>query len=193
MDVRDQQVGRKDGMCPMGYPARGAPIPEEEMLYFAYGSNLNAAQMSERCPAHKIVGLGELRDHKLIFPVTSPRWGGGVAGLHVAHGQSVWGVVFDLNDEDLASLDRYEGFKGPGDPHNVYDQEHMFVELRRADDGSFPRRVRPLTYVARPNNPAPPSRRYLEAIIAGAAHHRLPDEYIALLARIPTAEEPALD
>ena len=161
------------------------------MLYFAYGSNLNPSQMAERCPSHTVVGLAELRDHKLIFPVFSPRWGGGVAGLHVAHGQSVWGVVYELNTEDQAALDRYEGFKGAGDPHNVYDCEPMFVELRRADDGSFARRVRPLTYVARPNNPAPPSPRYLEAILAGAKHHRLPEEYIALLARIPTAEEPA--
>jgi len=158
------------------------------MLYFAFGSNLNPAQMAERCPGHTVVGLAVLRDHRLAFPLTSTGWGGGVAGVQVAHGSSVWGVVYDLTDEHVAALDRYEGFVGPGDQHNVYEREKVWVDLTRADDGSIPRRVRGEYYVPRVTNPNPPSRRYLDAILEGARFHKLPDEYVATLARIATLD-----
>ena len=155
------------------------------MHYFAYGSNLDPQQMSQRCPGHTVVGLGELRDHRLTFPVTSHDWGGGVAGVGVSHGESVWGVVFELTDEQLASLDRYEHFVAPGNQHNLYDRETVSVHLMRADDGSFPRRLHAWIYLARTANPSPPSRRYLDAIVGGARHHKLPDEYVVRLAATP--------
>lgn len=158
------------------------------MLYFAFGSNLNPEQMAHRCPGNKVVGMAVLRDHKLAFPLTSPDWDGGVAGVQVAHGQNVWGVVYELTDEHVAALDQYEGFVGPGDDHNLYERERVWVELTRPDDGSIPRRVRAEYYVPRVTNASPPSRRYLDAILAGARHHKLPDEYIAILNRIPVKE-----
>jgi gamma-glutamylcyclotransferase (GGCT)/AIG2-like uncharacterized protein YtfP len=158
------------------------------MLYFAYGSNLNPEQMLRRCPGHKVVGMAALRDHKLVFPLTSHDWGGGVAGLVPSHGPNVWGIVHELNEADLASLDRYEGYQGPDDQHNLYDRQGVFVDLTRPDDDSIPRRIRVLCYFARPSNPAPPSRRYLDAILAGARHHHLPDEYITALSKTVTAD-----
>jgi gamma-glutamylcyclotransferase (GGCT)/AIG2-like uncharacterized protein YtfP len=158
------------------------------MLYFAFGSNLNPAQMAERCPGHTVVGLAALRDHRVAFPLTSGGWGGGVAGVQVAHGSTVWGMVYDLSEEHVAALDRYEGFVGPGDQHNLYERERVWVDLVRADDGSIPRRVRAEYYVPRVTNPSPPSRRYLDAILEGARHHRLPDEYVASLTRIATVD-----
>lgn len=158
------------------------------MLYFAYGSNLNAEQMQHRCPGHAVVGMGALRDHRLVFPVTSHDWGGGVAGVVPSHGAAVWGMVYELTDEHIATLDRYEGFQGPDDQHNLYERQSVFVDLTRPDDGSIPRRVRAACYFARPSNPAPPSRRYLDAILTGARHHHLPDEYVAALAKTVTAD-----
>ena len=158
------------------------------MFYFAYGSNLDVQQMTRRCPGATVVGLGELRDHRLTFPLTSHDWDGGVASVAVAHGESVWGVIYELSDADLASLDHYEGCVGPGNQHNVYDRETISVQLVRADDGSFPRRLRAWIYLARPSNPSRPSRRYLDAILAGARHHKLPDDYIVKLAATPVLD-----
>jgi gamma-glutamylcyclotransferase (GGCT)/AIG2-like uncharacterized protein YtfP len=159
------------------------------MLYFAYASNLDPEQMRVRCPGHRVVGLAALHDHRLVFPLYSQRWGGGVASVQLAHGQTVWGVVHELSETDLAALDGFEGFRGPGDPHSLYDREQVTVELTRPDDGSVPRRLRACTYVARPSNPSPPSRRYLDTILRGARHHRLSAEYVAHLGAIPTAPE----
>jgi gamma-glutamylcyclotransferase (GGCT)/AIG2-like uncharacterized protein YtfP len=158
------------------------------MLYFAFGSNLDPEQMQRRCPGSKVVGLAALRDHRLSYPLTSHDWGGGVAGVHAAHGETVWGVLYDVSEADLASLDGYEGFRGPGDQHNLYDRETTTVELTRPDDGSIPRRVRAWIYLARQANPARPSRRYLDAIVRGARHHRLPEEYVSALAKTETLD-----
>lgn len=160
------------------------------MLYFAYGSNLDPDQMQRRCPGHIVVGLGALHDYKLVFPRHSHDWGGGVASVQPSHAATVWGVVYDLTDAHLATLDTYEGFHSPGDPHNAYEREGVYVELTRPDDGSVPRRVRVQVYVGRPANPTPPSRRYLDAIVKGAKHHRLPAEYVASMAATPAAPEP---
>ena len=158
------------------------------MLYFAFGSNLDPSQMARRCPGHTVVGMAALRDHRLVFPLTSHDWGGGVAGVQPLRGPTVFGVAYELTDDDLAALDGYEGFRGAGDQHNVYDRESVYVDLVRPDDDSFTRRLRVWIYAARPANPAPPSRRYLDAILTGAKHHRLPEEYVAQLAAIPTVD-----
>lgn len=156
------------------------------MLYFAYGSNMDPEQMRERCPDHTVVGLAALSDHELTFPHFSLRWNGGVAGVQIHHGGTVWGVLYEISDRDLAALDEIEGFKGSDDEHNLYDRCLITVELVRADDGSFPRRVRACAYFARPTNPSPPTREYLDRLVNGARHHRLPDEYVEKLTGIET-------
>lgn len=158
------------------------------MLYFAYGSNLDPEQMRSRCPANGIAGLAALRNYRLIFPLPSERWGGGVSSVQPVHGQTVWGALYELTDEDLASLDTYEGFRVGGDQHNLYEREQVSVDLVRPDDGSFPRRVRAWIYIARPTNPTPPSRRYLDTMLRGARYHRLPDDYIAGLEAVKVGD-----
>ena len=158
------------------------------MLYFSYGSNLDPEQMRERCPRARVVGLAALRDERLVFPLFSTNWGGGVASVQAAHGRTVWGVLYDLEEAELTALDAFEGFVAPGSQHNLYDREHVTVDLVRPDDGSIPRRVRAWIYIARPSNPQPPTRRYLDTILRGALHHRLPEDYVAFLRAVPAIE-----
>src|SRR5438045_2371926 len=154
--------------------ARGARTIGGSLLYFAYGSNLEPVQMGERCPGHVVVGLASLADHRLVFPRTSKSWGGGVAGVAPAPGETVWGVAFELTAAHLESLDAYEGFHGPGDPRNAYARVGTPIAITRADDGSAPRLASALIYVAEPTPGAepdlalPPSRRYLDVILTGA-------------------------
>lgn len=161
------------------------------MLYFAYGSNLDPQQMKERCPDSVVVGMASLQNYRIGFPRFSNRWGGGTASIQLAHGESMWGVVYELSDADLEKLDGFEGYVGEDDQHNAHDRVHVTLELERPDDGSIPRKVRAWTYVARPAHPAAPSARYLERILTGARHHRLPEEYLAWLATIEPASEEA--
>jgi hypothetical protein len=159
------------------------------MFCFAYGSHLDSETMRRDCPRHRVVGLASLADHTLGFPRFSPQWGGGVASPQLAHGRTVWGVVYDLDDDDVAALDRLQGWVGPQNQHNLCDRDLAAVELTRPDDGSIPRRVRALLYVARPYNPSPPTAAYMETVLRGARHHGLPEDYLAELSAIPVEAE----
>ncbi|HIS18262.1 MAG TPA: gamma-glutamylcyclotransferase, partial [Candidatus Coprovivens excrementavium] len=39
----------------------------KEIIYFAYGSNLNIEEMNKRCPSSNILGSTILKDYKLVF------------------------------------------------------------------------------------------------------------------------------
>src|SRR4030095_9407406 len=57
----------------IGRPARleDAGHRGAAMLYFAYGSDLDPAEMKAMCPGHHVVGLALLADHRLGFPLYS--------------------------------------------------------------------------------------------------------------------------
>lgn len=58
------------------------------MLYFAYGSNMNSAQMETRCPDAKRIGVAELLNHDFIVN------GRGVATIVPSTGK-VFGVLWE--------------------------------------------------------------------------------------------------
>ncbi len=96
--------------------------------YFAYGSNLDAQQMAQRCPSSRALFRARLRDHRLDFTYFSSRWWGGAADTVPHSGESVWGIIYELQTAELAQLDRYEaGYRrmllsvedDRGSPHTV--------------------------------------------------------------------------
>jgi gamma-glutamylcyclotransferase (GGCT)/AIG2-like uncharacterized protein YtfP len=153
--------------------------------YFAYGSNLVTGQMKQRCPSFaanpSLIGRGRLNGYQLTFPVRSRLdWAGGVAGIEPSDdGDAVHGVVYGVDDAALADLDIYEDVPG-----GLYRRLDVTVTL---DDGEP---CDCITYfaIARGDGPFRPSRRYLDAIIAGAREHRLPASWIKQLEQTPTLE-----
>ncbi len=87
-------------------PARAG---EDNVLYFAYGSNLDEAQMRERCPSAERGPRAVLRGYALTFGGFSHRWGGAVASIVRAPGASVHGLLYRIDALDIAKLDRFEG------------------------------------------------------------------------------------
>ena len=71
------------------------------MLYFAYGSNMNLAQMRRRCPGAHFCGRGVLHDYRLVERC--------FADIEEATGASVHGAVFEITSPDLRALDHNEG------------------------------------------------------------------------------------
>jgi gamma-glutamylcyclotransferase (GGCT)/AIG2-like uncharacterized protein YtfP len=150
------------------------------LLYFAYGSNLNPVQMAARCPGHRVLGRASLPGHSLRFRGFGRDWAGAVGTVEPAPGQVVHGDLFELTPEHYATLDRYEGYDGPGAESNLYDR--VEIEAVR-EDGT---KVTCLTYVIRPLEEGLPSRAYRDAIVAGLRHHGLPAEYIESVASLAT-------
>jgi len=78
------------------------------VYYFAYGSNLNKKQMMERCPDSKPVFTATLPNYKLVFAGWSRQWRGGVASIKSFRGDRVRGAIYEVSEQCLRQLDRYE-------------------------------------------------------------------------------------
>lgn len=155
------------------------------MKYFAYGSNLDLVQMTQRCPAAKLIGTAHLANHRICFPRRSPVRGCAVASVEPHKGAIVWGVIYELDDEDLRRLDEREGFD-PVNPTAVNRYSRVDVTVH-SNPGE---RIDAFAYVAVPeNDPGHPSEGYMKHIIDGAVVHSFPDDYIESLRAIVALEE----
>jgi gamma-glutamylcyclotransferase (GGCT)/AIG2-like uncharacterized protein YtfP len=134
--------------------------------YFAYGSNMSHLQMRQRCPSSKFLKRAYLRKHKLVFDGYSTNWKGAVANVVEWPNETVCGGVFEINEDNLAALDCYEGYP------ERYNRRQ--VTLKDDEGKKFKGFLycRPLRELGRP------SRDYLNKIIGGAKDCGLPEEYI---------------
>lgn len=103
----------------------------KDRLYIAYGSNLNLEQMKHRCPTAEVVGASELKNWRLWF-----RGGGhsAVATIEREPGFAVPVLIWRIQPEDEAALDRYEGW-----PH-LYRKEMLRLTVNK-------KRVRAMVYI----------------------------------------------
>ena len=139
------------------------------MFYFAYGSNMDPVQMEERCPGAVALGAAHLPGWRLTFTRDSPGWGGGVGHIEADADDEVWGVLWDVTEAHLASLDEYEGVAV-----EMYYRDT--VEVSHGDE-----RVRAVVYIANPRGYKPPSKKYISALVRGAEAHDLPAAYVRRL------------
>ena len=78
-------------------------------LYFAFGSNMDAAQMATRCPGATSRGTATLEAHRLAFRGPSRKRGGGVLSVDADPSRAVRGVLYEVTTAHLEALDRFEG------------------------------------------------------------------------------------
>ncbi len=142
--------------------------------YFAYGSNMLSRQMEQRCPGAKPVATGLLRGWRFLINRR------GVASIVADEAGSVRGVVWELTDGHLRSLDGYEGVP------DWYRRRMVDVELPERGE------VACVTYIDESEGgdvPGPPREGYLEKIVEGAINFRLPPAYISFLRSFSAAPE----
>jgi hypothetical protein len=145
---------------------------------------MDPAQMKARCPSHHVLGVAYLADHELCFPRFSKKRKSGTAGIAKVAGKCVWGVLYEVNQEDLAELHKAEGYAvGRSAEKNSHDFGEIEVR-RNGPDGPM---VLAETYFARPDTSgAVPSPDYIGHLIRGAEHHGLPDSYVRRLHKVAT-------
>ena len=117
-------------------------------LYFAYGSNMNKAQMRVRCPGARPIGAYHLNDALLVFR--------GVANVIPDKGSRVYGAIWKITPECEVALDRYEGVS-----HGMYRK--VYVDLAKPIGGE----VEMMLYVMNSEGIMPPSQGYLAGIREG--------------------------
>lgn len=119
---------------------------DTKRLYIAYGSNLNLAQMAQRCPTAKVVGTAILQNWCLLFC--------NVATIERHHGSHVPVLVWELLPADEAALDRYEGWP------RLYHKENVRITVNG-------KRVTAMVYVMSGSRQSPPLASYYGTIYEG--------------------------
>ncbi len=133
------------------------------MLYFAYGANLNIENLEIRCPNATFVGIGVLENFAFLCNTR------GVASIEACQGNSVYGVIWELTQEDEAFLDLFEGVKG-----GWYIKAHLMVSQEDISKEC-------LVYIASNNSKGKGVKDYLETIIADCKHYGFSKTYITHL------------
>lgn len=144
------------------------------VLYFAFGSNMLASRLTQRCPSSKFVGTAALAGYGFRFNKLSsappPDRGSGKANVQSDALASVNGVLYEMTDKDFETLKGME--KG-------YNHVQIDVTVKG--------KVRPVwTFVAQPGKVKAglrPTQEYLAMIVRGARNHKLGEDYIGEIER----------
>ncbi len=139
-------------------------MPARRQPYFAYGSNLCVRQMALRCADAADPQPAVLADHDWLINQR------GVATVEPFAGNQVHGVLWQVSDDDLATLDSAKGVPVR------YRRDRLTVHT---GEGPSPAWV----YIDHRVIPGPPRPGYLPRIIDGAAQHGLPQRWIDFLRR----------
>lgn len=143
-------------------------------LYFAYASNMEPQRFRRLCPGGTMVGPARLPGHRLAFSRYSRQRRGGSADVVPDPESEVWGVLYEVAEDDLAAMDRSEGVPA------AYRREVVTV----VDQAEEERQA--ITYMANRTGDFLPHKEYLRVIVRGAEARALPPEYTESLKQIRT-------
>jgi hypothetical protein len=148
-------------------------------LYFAYSTILDRAAFEEWRGQHGYDffnlpegRLGEAQGLSLVYDFPSRWWGGRVAGLGDAPGQTVWGRVFEISEKDWPIISHKEG-----------GVTGMSVEraVKVKIDGKLLEATAFTTNPGRASSDGPVSPRFVEALLRGASAAGLPEQWVKSL------------
>jgi gamma-glutamylcyclotransferase (GGCT)/AIG2-like uncharacterized protein YtfP len=149
-----------------------------QLPYFAYGSNLLRRRLGDRIKRIPPAQAACLRDFRLAFNKLGEN-GSLYANIIIAVGSEVWGAVYACTEDELRVLDKCEGVP------THYSREKVTVLLRNGDEQLA------YAYVATPRQmtrEGAPTDKYLGFIMAGAAEHELPSDYVESVRKLGAAK-----
>jgi hypothetical protein len=162
------------------------------MWYFAYGSNLNSRAVGEWCrhfghkpPVLKSGRPAILDNYRLGFPIFSEYWGGGIADIVYDPGKYVAGVLFDLSETDLETLDHKVGRRVDNGARETGVYKRIEVKVSPLGKGGP---VEAVTYqgVSVERYHIPPTTHYMELLVQGAYSHGLSIMWMSYLQSFST-------
>jgi gamma-glutamylcyclotransferase (GGCT)/AIG2-like uncharacterized protein YtfP len=142
------------------------------MLYFAYASNMNHAQMKERCPGSRFLKPARLEGYRLVYDGYSVPRQGATANIVKSEAESVRGGLFEITEKDKLALDTHEGYP------KEYDRK--VVEVKDAQGNAYAA----MTYFRPGRALGKPHPDYEKVILDGAKDCQIPDEYIDRYLRV---------
>ncbi len=143
------------------------------MKYFIYSETLHPQQLKERAPEAKFLHRAYVPDHTVAFPRWSSQWRCGLASIVPSIGDRVWGAVFEITQEDLKILDQH----GDEVPAGAFRHSTINVYPEHEADEA-PKKEMVTTYIAKPSGKFKPLEHYIDFVLAGITHWKLPQEYV---------------
>jgi len=150
------------------------------MLYFAYGSNMSSARLTQRVPSATKKDIGILHSHRIEFHKTGFKDGSAKCNAFATDNADDFlaGVLYEILPGQRELLDQAEGL-GHG-----YDVKDVTIKTLSGQG------ISAFTYYATKINPdLKPFHWYKHHVIWGAKEHGLPDDYINQLIAIDSIED----
>jgi gamma-glutamylcyclotransferase (GGCT)/AIG2-like uncharacterized protein YtfP len=144
-------------------------------MYAAYGSNMDPAQMAERCPHSPQRGSGWLEGWRLTFGGEDIGWDGALATVAEEQGERVFVVLYEVSATDEETLDHWDGAS-----LGFYRKAKVRVETLDGDMLAW-------LYVLNAYEGGLPSARYLGIMADAAEAAGAPDDYVESLRKRPCA------
>ena len=141
------------------------------MKNFAYGSNMSTEFIREYCPSAAFVMRANLPNFQVEFRHYSGDFEGAISSIIEAPGEMVKGVIYEIDGKEILALDILESV-----PQGIYRRDTFLV---LGEDGKW--HHADLYRVAKPSGPYPPSKRYVDLMVAGAKEHQIDPDYTARL------------
>ena len=140
------------------------------MLYFAYCTLLDETEMRRFVPAARRGTTGRISGQRVVFERHGPGVETGGCNLSPAEGQTVYGALYDLTDDEFAQLDAISGVD-----RGLYERFAVRVMTDAGDAAAE-------TYVIpNPGGSFQPTAAYVRPILAGARELGLPESYVTTL------------
>jgi len=158
-------------------------MPDSQILYFGYGSNLNNADWEQWClrEGYNSEGLQEicnamLPNYSLKFHQDSDSRGGGVADIVEAQGECVYGALFKMDAKARKAMDDKEGVR-----YKTYETKMIQVTTFEGEI------IEALTYVTttrkRKDYFVKPTKEYVNLIRNSLLERGLPTDNLDVAAR----------
>lgn len=147
-----------------------------EHYIFAYGSNLNSADLLRYTREHNLPPIAlkkvcnaRMKNYLLCWTTFSKARQCGVLNVELEKDKEVWGTIFELSDEELAVFDRKEG----------HPKHYLRTPVYVSDENN--QCIRAETYIAPPCMETAylyPSENYYSVVLNGMKEQQLPEKYI---------------
>lgn len=149
------------------------------MLCFSYGSNMSRARLQARVPSARFVTVAKLPAHRLRFH-KSARDGSAKCNAEETGNPEdrVFGIVYEIADDEKPALDRHEAL-GFG-----YDDKLVKLETDRGTLQAW------MYFATRIDDSLKPFHWYKEHVLIGARENGLPLDYIASIEAIESIDDP---
>ncbi len=142
-------------------------------LYAAYGSNMDPRRMVERCPHSPLHSTGWLVGWRLTFGGEDLGWDGALATIVQDPFEQVFVAVYDVTEEDEATLDSWEGADT-----GLYRKTKVRVATMLGEEVTW-------AYVLDAYEGGLPSAGYLGILAEAAEAADAPADYVAALRARP--------